>query len=164
MRRVILISVVILLCGCSPQKRLARLLERFPIDTTTIIEYRDTVIYRDTLVTRYLPGEIVIDSVMVRIPVEVPIPDTSVTLHTSLATSIAWLEDNVMGMRLIQYDTLFQFLLDSAIRENSDTITITNNIPYPVIEKTGLFWKYGFITLAGLILILAVLWFLLRKR
>ena len=139
------------------------MLERFPPDTTSIIEYRDKTIYRDTTIEVFLPGEIVIDSVTVRIPVDVPIPDTSITLSTSLATSIAWLEDNVLGMSLFQYDTLFQFLLDSAIQENTDSIFITHNVPYPVIEKVGLFWKHGFLVLAVLIL-LSLLLFLLLKR
>jgi hypothetical protein len=163
MKRLITVIIVILLCGCSPQRRLARLLERFPPDTSSNIEYRTHTVYRDTGITRYLPGEIVTDSFPVRIPFNLPIPDTSITLSTSLATSTAWLEDNVLGVSLQQYDSLFQFLLDSAIRENRDTIIITKTIPYPVIEKVGQFWKHGFIVLAVLIVVGLVLFFLLKR-
>ena len=163
MKKLILLSVVILLWGCSPQRRLANLLERFPQDITTVIEYRDSVIYRDTTITKYLPGEIVIDSFLIRVPVEVPIPDTSFVLRTSLATSTTWLEDNVLGMSLFQNDTLLTFLIDSAIRENADTTFITLKIPYPVIEKASAFWKHGFLVLAGLILLGLILFFLLRR-
>ena len=163
MKKLILLSVVILLCGCSPQRRLANLLERFPQDITTVIEYRDSVIYRDTTITKYLPGEIVIDSFLIRVPVEVPIPDTSFVLSTSLATSTTWLEDNVLGMSLFQNDTLLTFLIDSAILENTDTTFITLKIPYPVIEKVGTFWKHGFLVLAGLILIGLILFFVLKR-
>ncbi len=163
MKRLIPLLLVLLLCGCSPQRRLARLLERFPPDTTTQIEYRDTTIWRDTLVTRYLPGEVVRDSFIIVTPKYIVIPDTSITLNTSLATSTAWLEDNVLGLSLQQYDHLFKFLLDSAIRENQDSIIIINNIPYPVVEKAKPFYKNGFFILAGLILAGLILFFAFRK-
>jgi len=161
MKRLILLLVVVLLWGCSPQRRLANLLERFPLEETISIEYRDTLIYRDTTITRYLPGDTVYRDTL--IPFEVDIPDMELTTASTLAQASAGLRDNHLWLELIQYDSILKFKLDSAIQESSDTTINIIRIPYPVIEKVGQFWKHGFLILAGMILVLAVLWFLLKK-
>jgi len=161
MRTVAVVILVSLLAGCSPQKRLARLLDRFPLDSTIVIEYRDTTIYKDTTIFEQIPGDTVwIDTIL---PIEVDLPYTELKTRSTLAEARAWILDNRLGLELIQYDTVFVFKLDSALSQNIDTMFVINNVPYPVIEKVGKFWMHGFLVLAGLILLGLILFFLLRR-
>lgn len=151
-----------ILASCSSTKRLARLLERHPLP-----ERHDTVyipgetIYIDTTVYRYLPGDTVEKKVYVDVPYD--IPDTSIVAFTELASARAFLRDNQLGLWLAQYDTVFQWKLDSAIRINKDTVMVIQETTVPEYIKTGTFWRSGFLVLAGLIIIFAVLFFLLRR-
>ena len=161
MKKLILLSVVILLWGCSPQRRLANLLERFPLDADTVIEYRDTTIYSDTTLYDTIPGEIILDSIF--IPVEIDLPFTELTTASTLASAHAWVLDNQLRLELTQYDTVFVWKLDSALRQDIDTIYMQVVKEVPVIEKVGTFWKHGFLVLAGLILIGQTLFFVLKR-
>ena len=151
----------VILVGCSPQKRIARLLERFPLDSSIVIEYRDTTIYKDTTIFERIPGDTVWRDTI--LPVEVDLPYMELKTRSSLAEARAWILDNRLGLELIQYDTIFVFKLDSALSQDIDTMFVVNNIPYPVIEKIGKFWMHGFLVLAGLILLGLILFFLLRR-
>jgi len=151
----------VILAGCSPQKRIARLLERFPLDSSIVIEYRDTTIYKDTTIFERIPGDTVWRDTI--LSVEVDLPYMELKTRSSLAEARAWILDNRLGLELIQYDTVFVFKLDSALSQNIDTMFVVNNIPYPVIEKIGKFWMHGFLVLAGLILLGLILFFLLRR-
>jgi len=161
MKKLILLSVVILLCGCSPQRRLANLLERYPLPTDTVIEYKDTIVYSDTILYDTILGEIVLDTIL--IPTEVDLPFTELLMVTSLASAHAWVQYNQLGLELIQYDTVFVWKLDSALQQNIDTIYVRTVREVPIIEKVGTFWKHGFLVLAGLILLGLILFFLLRR-
>ena len=143
-----------ILTSCSCPKQLVRLQKRCPLP-----EKRDTVwiqgetIYRDTVIYRYLPGES--KTVEVRIPVVRDLPDTSIILQTTYATALAHLKKNKLGLELIQHDTVFQFLLEKAIKEQKDTIVVTNE-KIVTVEKEippKPFWKIGFLIMAGLIVI-----------
>lgn len=163
MRKFVLFLAIVILAGCSPTRRLARLLERYPlpekIDTLYLpgeTVYKDTTIYRD------VPGE----TVEVAVPVDVPvnIPDTSILAETTLARAEASLKDNVLSLKLEQLNQIYQFKLDSAIREHSDTIQIIKEIPFPVIEKAKPFYKNGFFILAALVVLLLVFVFAFRRK
>ena len=157
----LLILTIAILASCSPQRRLARLLDRFPLDSTIKIEYRDTIIYKDTTLYKYLPGEA--DTVELYVDVPISLPDTVLLTRTSLAEATAYLQDNILGLRLVQFDSLFQWKLDSALRHDIDTLIIVKTIPFPVIEKAKPFYKNGFFILAGLILLGFVLFLVIRK-
>ena len=129
-----------ILAGCSPQKRIARLLERFPLDSSIVIEYRDTTIYKDTTIFERIPGDTVWRDAI--LPIEVDLPYMELKTRSSLAEARAWILDNRLGLELIQYDTIFIFKLDSALSQDIDTMFVVNNIPYPVIEKIGKFWMH----------------------
>lgn len=183
MKKLILLTVVILLCGCSPQRRLARLIERFPLDTTRTVE----IVYRDTTIEVPIPGD------TAYIETEIPVPYLDVDSiskllglnadqktiiddlnkqltssfdvapiynETDLAKSKAWIEDGVLKSELYQKDSILNIKLDSAIMENKTT----DRIPYPVIVKAKPFYRNGFFILAGLILIGMILLFLFRKK
>ncbi len=174
--------MMVILAGCSPQKRLARLLVRFPPDTTATTE----TTHRDSIIDLVIEGD---TSTSVS-PVFVPYLDVDSILkllklnstqqgvidslnkelvnsfdispvynETEFAQSKAWVENGILNSELFQKDTIAPVLVEDAITDN----TTTNNIPYPVIEKVGQFWKHGFLVLVGLILIGLTLWFLLKR-
>jgi hypothetical protein len=164
MKKLIFLLSIVILAGCSPTKRLARLLERHPVPEKidTVFTPGETV-YKDTTVYKYLPGETAVESLYIDVPVS--IPDTVLVAHTSAAGAIAWLQNNQLGLRLIQYDKVFEFMLDSAIRENTpDTIRITNEKIVTVEKMVNKpFYRSGFFILAGLIIIALLFYFLLRR-
>lgn len=160
-RIVISLISVVLLAGCTCSKRLNRLMERCPppqeIVYNTIIAYRDTIVYRE------IPGDTIRDSI--KVPVEVELPEMALKKRSTLAEATAWVQENQLGLELIQYDSLFQFKLDSAIQVHKDTIQIHDIrtvIKKEIVEK-GRFWMHGFLVLAGLILLGLILWLVLRK-
>lgn len=164
MKNVFFIALIALLASCSPTKRLARLLERYPIPATvdTVLTPGATI-YKDTTVYKYLPGETVVENVYIDVPIA--IPDTFVEAKTSTAKAIAWVQDNNLGLQLIQYDTVIQWKIDSALVTHTDTMIITKDIPYPVIEKVGVkeYWRVVAIVL-GLIVLVAMFLLFRRKR
>lgn len=157
-----ILILIILLSGCVTSKKCFEKFPPLPPDTihTTSIEWRDTIIFR------YLPGEIIIDSVIIEELIEVPIdiPYTSLYAETLLAEATASIENNKLKLELIQRDSLFAFLLDSAIKINSSTIKI--NIPYEkevkVKSKYQDFVGVGFWIVLGLFLF-TLLFLILRK-
>ena len=163
MRHAVVALAVVILVSCSPQKRLARLLDRHPLPEIHDTVYWDTTIYRDTIVFKPIPGDTVWNDIY--IPIEIDLPNTSLKTRTTLAEASAGLLDNTLWLELVQYDTIFLFKLDSAIQERSDTVRVytEKTVTKYVKEKPAPFWRNGFLVLAGLILLSLVLFFLLRK-
>lgn len=159
--RVVAIFLMVILVGCNPQKRLARLLDRYPLPTDTTIEYRDTTLYDSVLVEVIIPGEVVVDSILV--PVIIDLPEMTLTKSLTMAEATAWIRDNQLGLELIQYDSLYQVWADSVPHE-IDSIFVEVIREIPVEIKPNLFWKHGFLVLAGLILIGLSLFFLLKRK
>lgn len=128
--------LIIFVTGCVTQNKC---LQKFPppppeIDTVHTVEWRDTIIFR------YLPGETVHDSVVIEKLIEkkIYVPYTSVHAETLLAEATASVEGKKLKLELIQRDSLFQFLLDSAIQASYDTITIKQ----PYIKEVPVKTKY----------------------
>ena len=113
---ILLITLSSLLGSCATQRRCAK---RFPptVDTITIVEKRDSIVYRDTTIYVKLPVEIRIDSVEIPCP-EVPnyIPDT-VKAETSLAIAKAYWKYPNIKLQLKNKDDSIQVRLDNAIKE-----------------------------------------------
>lgn len=165
MKKLVLLLAIAILASCSPAKRLARLLEKYPqpVEIDTVYTPGKTI-YKDTTVFKFFPGEVSVESVYIDVPVA--IPDTFIEAHTSTADAIAWIQNNELGLQLIQYDTLIQWKIDSAIRIHSDTIYIEKEQIVTVTEyKDRSFYKSGFFIFGGLVLVMLLLlfWFLKRK-
>jgi len=161
MNKIIIICLALILASCSPQRRLARLLERHPLpETHDTLYLPGETIYKDTTITRYLPGETVVFDLLVDVPID--IPDTFLIAETTLATALAHLKDNRLGLELIQKDSVFKFLLEKAIRENRDTVRIETVKEVPKLIPPNPFWKNGFWVVGGL-LVLMILLLILRK-
>jgi len=166
MRSTVVIIAMIAVASCSPQRRLARLIEKHPeiMPKDTVVEHNTVLLYRDTVVIREIPGDTVVKEVELRVPAE--IPDASLTLETSLAEATASIYNNILGLKLVQRDSIFHFKLDSAIQENIDTVRIETTIQVPVELKPKPFYKNGFWILLGLILagLVVFAFFVTRKR
>lgn len=170
MRKIVnILLITLLVAGCSPQKRLSRLLEKYPIPpeityTQGPVEYRDTIIYREVL------GETVIetwdmDDLLATIEFPEAAPIKPIHAETDLASVDAWVDEGKLKIRLIQNDSLFQFYLDNAIRESRDTIRIDRVIPVEVlvIPKSYDFYKYGFFITLGILLLVIILMLIFLK-
>jgi len=157
MKSFFLVCLLVILAGCSPQKRLARLLEKHPLPVDTIVV--DSTVYHDSIVYINIPGEI--DSVMVYIPELVEVPDTSLKTTTAFAEATAGITSGDLWLKLVQTDTLIVYELDSVIVEKEVIKTITTTVPEYI--KPNPFWKHGFLVLVGLFLIVVCLFFVFRK-
>jgi hypothetical protein len=137
------------------------------VDTVYKETVRDSIIVRDTTIYIHLPGETVIDSVIIPCPDPGPayVPKR-VTAETELARAEAWWSYPVIKLVLIQKDTTITKRLDQAIREKYYWKTLYEKItvrPEPVkfVPKFVKFlaWTGGM----GLLLILAWLGFKIYK-
>lgn len=150
MKWFVLCICVICIVGCSAEKRLTRLLEKHP--SLTNVEYEETIVYKDTIVYEYLPGDTVLTEVQIEVPIV--IPDTSIIAKTEFAKAEAGLRSNNLWLELIQTDTLFVYELDSVLVTKTDTIKV-------IIQKTEQipakpFYRNGFWILAVIVLLFIV--------
>ena len=143
MNRFLTISLILLaVSGCSPQKRLGRLLDRFPPDTLIRITIKEVTIFEDTTIFIELPGETVIDSVPFE--VEVDIPYIQLFAETELSWAVAWIEENQLHLWLEQKDSILAVKLDSALVTVIDSVFIDREIPIIVQGDSPKFYKRGF--------------------
>lgn len=123
-------------------------------DTIKIITIRDSIIYRDTTIFITLPGERVIDSILIPCP-DVPgyIPK-KVYAETSLAKASAWWSYPNIKLELVQKDTTIERRLDNALKDayhwksEFEKITVT---PQPVKYTPG-FMKFCAFAFIGLVI------------
>lgn len=117
MKALTILILVLISSSCITQKVCLR---KFPIsaDTVRIVTFKDSIVYRDTVVTVHLPGEVVRDTIRIPCPPPPPsyIPDTA-RAETKLAVATAWWDYPNISLQLIQKDTTIEARLDSAIRE-----------------------------------------------
>lgn len=142
MRNLLVIFLIAMaMVGCSPGKRLTRLLDKHPELTNT--EYRDTIIYRDSIVEIEIPGETVTEKI--KWPVEINVPDTAIEAHTAFSYAKASLTSNELALLLVQTDTLILTRLDSVLVERIDTTTVfvekIKQLPPKPLYKIG-FWLF----------------------
>jgi hypothetical protein len=166
MRSLILLAILVIMStSCVTQKAC---LKRFPptVDTVTIVEKRDSIVYKDTTIFVKLPVEVRVDSVVIPCP-EVPnyIPDT-VKAETSLATAKAWWSFPSIKLKLENKDDSLKIRLDNAIKEKYEwkskyeKITVT---PQP-IKYIPTFYKICFWILLGELIALGIFIFLKIKK
>jgi len=163
MKKLTFILIVLLLASCSPSKRLARLLEKYPQPERVDTVYTPgKTVYIDTTIYVQIPGET--DTVEVLVDVPIDLPDTTIYASTLLANAKASLYNNILRLKLEQREKVLEFLLDSTIREHSDTLIVTKENVVTVTEyRDKPFYKSGFFILAGLIIIALLFYFLLKR-
>lgn len=137
--------LIILLTGCVTQKKC---LTKFPPvnDTIRIVILKDSIIYKDTIIFIYLPGQTTINSVVIPCPPPPPefIPDTA-KAETSLAFARAWWQYPNIQLRLVQKDTTIEARLESAIMESYFWRNEYEQIKQTIIvKKIPLIYKVAF--------------------
>lgn len=148
--------VILLLSGCVTQRRC---LDKFPpIISHDTIEIPGENIYIDTTIYVELPGDTVHKDTVIYIHPQKP-AYAEVFAETSLAEARAWVKHNRLNLDLIQRDSVLRFKLDSAIRENTDTIKIVEvtTIEVPKIPKSFPFYRFGFFLILGIFFVMIVL-------
>jgi len=154
--------------SCATQKICNR---KFPViaDTVEVVYYRDSIIFRDTIISVFLPGDTItqIDSVIIPCPPPPPQfkPDTA-RAETSLAVALAWWDHPYIRLSLVQHDTTILVRLDSAIREayywkeQYNTVIVPKEQKIPKIYKIALWSWIGFFVL----IILSFIKYLYRRK
>jgi len=164
-----LMLMVLIFSSCATRKICLR---KFPVvaDTVEVVHYRDSLVYRDTVITVTIPGDTIVqtDSVLIPCPPPPPqfIPDTA-RAETSLAVARAWWDYPYIRLSLIQQDTTIEFRLDSAIHEAYYWKELYRNVTavvpdrkIPIIYKIALFsWILVFI-----LILISFLKFLFRRK
>ena len=123
-------------------------------DTVVTVITRDSIVFKDTTVYITLPGETVIDSVIIPCPpVDNYIPDTA-RAETEYALAKAWYDPPSLMLRLDQKTSIIEIRLDSALREayywkeEYEKIRIVEPVKYiPIIYKISLWMVIGMILL-----------------
>ena len=139
--------------SCTTQRKCLR---RFPpaLDTLITVQTNDSTVYRDTVVYRYLLGEVRIDSVPIPCPPPpvAYIPDTA-RAETSLAVAKAYWDYPSIKLILEQRDSMLAFKLDSVKREYFSERVVTETITqvHEVKYIPG-FWKACTYILIGAVL------------
>ena len=131
-----ILILIVLLSGCVTQNKC--LFKFPPPPPDTIVKHHTE--WKDTTIYKYLPGEVVHDSVYIEKLIEkkIYVPYTSVYAETLLAEATASVQGKKLKLELIQRDSLFAFILDSAIKASHDTITIKQ----PYIKEIPVKTKY----------------------
>ena len=123
-------------------------------DTVVTVITRDSIVFKDTTVYITLPGETVIDSIVIPCPPMADyIPDTA-RAETDYALAEAWYDPPKLMLRLDQKTSILDIRLDSALREayywkeEYEKIRIVEPVKYiPIIYKVSLWMVIGMILL-----------------
>jgi hypothetical protein len=123
-----LITILILFSSCFATKR--RCYDKFPpqvsIDTSYYEVVRDSLVYRDTTIFVEIPGETLIDSIIVdNIPPETQKPSSkplsissdTIRLETEYAKAEAYYIAPKLYLKLEQKQSILEVKLDSVIRQ-----------------------------------------------
>jgi hypothetical protein len=149
------------LSSCVTQRRCLEKFPPLPPDTLTVC----TTTYRDTTVYVPMPADTVRDS----IPVQLPCPQAAnyksdaVRAVGKYATAAAWLESGQLKIHMTMNDVKLQLTIDSAIKANTKTVTITKS---QVLEKRFVppFYRATLFVSIFLVLLVLGLFFILLRR
>lgn len=160
MKTVTVVILLIAVASCSVEKRLARLLDKHPLPKDTI--HNTVLVYRDTTVYEYLPGDTV--EKVVELAVPVAIPDTAVEVCTDYACAFAGIFNNNLHLELVQIDTMVVFRLDSVLVEKYDTVFMRTEVPMKIEPKPT--WRILTFVFGGLFILFMFLliFFATRKK
>jgi hypothetical protein len=122
----ILFFALLMLSGCITQQKCDR---KFPCkghDSLSVIT-NTKLVYRDTTIYVYLPGQTVRDTVKIYLDANSIMHSDVSKLYTSLAESWAWVENGKLMHRLTQNDTLLAQHIKNAIMQSFSTVTTSEN-------------------------------------
>jgi hypothetical protein len=150
MKNIAIFAILLLTVGCVTSKRCS---EKFPPTVISTVDTIHVIEYRDTIIEKYLPGDTVYSVEQIVVTDTVIKVLRPVEAETELANAKAWIDNDLLRLRLIQKDSILRFKLDSAIRVSSDTITITT-VETKTVEVKKAVTKYATFW------VIIVLWFL----
>lgn len=159
-----LIIIVFILPGCITKKACNR---KFPPETIIIrkdsVIHKTVTIYSDTIIYYQLPGDTVIDSVIIFQKGNQLIVKPS-HLSTSFAKSDAWIKNNKLHHILIQNDTLLKFKLENAVKTTWERAEkYYNKQETKFTEKRFVPLIYKVLSIIGVMAIVFIaLWFFLK--
>jgi len=163
--RYLLILIVIAFAALSSCVTQRACNNKFPHthDTLRIITVKDSIIFKDTIIFINLPGENIIDSILIPCP-EVPgYAPKKVYAETSLAKASAWWSFPNIKLELIQKDTTIEKRLDNAIKEAYHWQTLYEKLVISPEPEKYIPGFYKFCTFIFLGSVLAVILFVLFK-
>jgi len=118
--KIVFLALIVMLVALSCVTK-SKCLQRYPpsSDTLKTVLIKDSIIIRDTTIFVTIPGETVIDSVIIPCPPPPPsyMPE-KVCTETSLAKACAWFEWPIIKLELIQHDTVILSQLKGALKES----------------------------------------------
>lgn len=164
MKKVIyFIILALIISGCVSQKNCLR---KFPPQEIVIVKdsivEKDTVIYSDIIHYDTIPGDTIIDSILIKIPIKKLDIDT-LCLDKYLAKSCAWVNGNKLFLELIQKDTIIHRILKDAriekqrLREYYQSRYEKEVVRVKYIPKFHKFTMWFFVGFCGLSLIFIIL-------
>lgn len=173
MKRITIVAILsILMMGCATQKRC---FDKWPPEVGTDTIVVETIQYRDTIIEIYLPGDTIYKEVALTIPC--PEPGDSVVLNPApfysdtvrafgiYSEASAWYATERLRLRLIEYDTIIRYKLDSVIQikdhfERLYTVEVHKTPPVKVVP-----WYYKWSLPVALVLIaMIIIIFVLRRK
>ena len=105
------ITLVLLVTSCSP-----RIIKEVSVKDSII--YKEKIVFRDTTIFKYLPGDTVFKSTIVYVDkITGLVNSKKLFAFTSLPEASAWVYNSKLFLNLIQKDTTIEIRLDSAIKE-----------------------------------------------
>ena len=156
-----ILFIVLLVAGCSPAKRIARLQYQghLKLESDTIYVAGEP---KDTTITVYMAGDTVVKEVLLFVEGE-KIEMEPAEVETELVYAEAHAEDNKIILTVIQKEALFEHNLEDAIRRDTVRITEVQTEYVETIPKMFPFYKSGFfISLGRLVIFITLL--ILKKQ
>lgn len=168
---IILISTLFLslfLSSCSPSKRIQRLYTNHPElaptnSIETIIETKDSIVYRDTTIYEKLPSDTVWEKQKAKIIYRNGKFNSDTLKASSIfANSMAWVKESHLNLKIWDKDTTLQIQLDNALKESyywENKYTYDKQV---ITERyVPKFWKIT--GLIGIFCTLSLVWYIVLR-
>lgn len=166
----IYIIILLLFASCTPQKRLSRLLQKYPLPVQTVTTVKDSVIveYRDRVVYDTIHGDTVYTEKVLykEIPTGIRRSDTAI-LENDYAQAKAWVYNAKVHLYLLQKEQVIQRRLEAADKmttywREKYTTKETTTPPVKYIPKLVKFAAWGFVVL--IILLAVIIYFQIKMK
>ena len=159
----LLILLLIVLAGCSPQRKFQRLTDRYPSllpkpETTIVTTIKTEIEYRDTTINYTLPTKTVYDTTYIEVTKEGKMWSDSAYVESNYAQSWAWVKSRQLFLTIADKDTTLALKLENAVKESNHWKNMYEKqiqiIPERYIPKwiKILAWIGGIVVLSGMVI------------
>ena len=155
------LALILILSSCATQKRC---FDKFPCVPSDTI-YTDVTVYKDTIIYRTVPADTIRDSIKIVLPCPEAQNFKSDTVKTkgSYSDAKAFISNQHLKVVLTEYETVFEFKLDSAIRANTKTITIYQDRVVPKKYVPAFYKASLFVNIVLILLFIVGIYLSLRR-